>query len=190
MCITNNGVKSKMKMITEKTVEQLKAYLKEHYKLHGEYENLNKEKSSYENTVEYKSHFEKLVDKMNKYVILKKSHVTFTLFIRQLQEEKNITNSELYAKVHIDRRLFYKIVNDIHYHPDKNTVVLLGLGFKLNIEEINNLLITVGYKLSYSLARDVVIMFCIDNGIYDINDINALLYMAGERVLSRIIKDK
>jgi hypothetical protein len=177
-------------MITEKTVEQFKAYLKEHYKLHGEYENLNKEKSSYENTVEYKSHFEKLVDEMNKYIALEKIHVTFTLFIRQLQAEKNITNSELYTKSHIDRRLFHKMMNDIYYHPDKNTVISLGLGFKLNIEEMNGLLITAGYKLSHSLIHDIVIMFCIDNGIYDINDVNALLYAAGQRVLSKIIKDK
>ena len=60
--------------------------------------------------------------------------------------------------------------------PKKNTVIKLCLSLSLDKNRFNNLLSSAGYSLSKNNNFDLVISYCIENNIYDINVINDYLY--------------
>lgn len=99
----------------------------------------------------------------------------FKTALFKLIDEKNLIDSDVYNKVHIDRRLFSKIRNDKTYHPSKETVILLGLSLELNEKEIENLLDSASYSLPRNNEYDLIIRFCFINGIYDLKKVNNLL---------------
>lgn len=90
-------------------------------------------------------------------------------------DERNLKDSDVYNKVHIDRRLFSKIRSDSDYHPSKETVILLGLALELSEEEFEELLNTAAYSLPKNNVYDLIIRFCFVEGIYDLNNVNELL---------------
>ena len=90
-------------------------------------------------------------------------------------DDKNLKDSDVYNKVHIDRRLFSKIRSDINYHPSKETVILLGLSLELNEQEIEELLSSASYSLPKNNYYDLIIRFCFIEKIYKISEVNKLL---------------
>ncbi len=99
-------------------------------------------------------------------------------------DDRGLKDSDVYNRVHIDRRLFSKIRSDINYHPSKETVILLGLSLKLNEEEIDRLLNSASYSLPKNNIYDLIIRFCFIEGIYEISDINNLLEMYNCKLFS------
>ena len=98
--------------------------------------------------------------------------------------EKGFTDSEVYKKVSIDRRLFSKIRCSNNYIPKKENIIKLGLALSLSKDEINKLLNSAGYSLSANNNVDLIITFCIENNIYDINVVNDYLYTFTNTVLN------
>lgn len=96
-----------------------------------------------------------------------------TLF--KMIDEKNLKDSDVYNKVHIDRRLFSKIRSDKNYHPSKETIILLGISLELNEVEIEELLDSASYSLPKNNHYDLIIRFCFINKIYNLKHINELL---------------
>lgn len=96
-----------------------------------------------------------------------------TLF--RMIDERNLKDSDVYNKVHLDRRLFSKIRNDEKYHPSKETVILLGLSLELSEKEIDELLSSASYSLPKNNYYDLIIRFCFINKIYRIIEVNELL---------------
>ena len=90
-------------------------------------------------------------------------------------DERNLKDSDVYNKVHLDRRLFSKIRNDKEYHPSKETVLLLGISLELNEKEIIKLLESASYSLPKNNYYDLIMRFCFINKVYNINKINDLL---------------
>ena len=90
-------------------------------------------------------------------------------------DSKELKDSDVYNKVHIDRRLFSKIRSDSDYHPSKETVILLGLALELNEVEIEKLLNSASYSLPKNNVYDLIIRFCFIEGIYDLTEVNNLL---------------
>jgi len=99
----------------------------------------------------------------------------FQTVLFRMIEERNLNDSDVYNKVHIDRRLFSKIRSDKNYHPSKETVILLGLSLELSEKEINELLDSAAYSLPKNNNYDLIIRFCFINKIYDIISVNDLL---------------
>lgn len=99
----------------------------------------------------------------------------FQTVLFRMIEERNLNDSEVYNKVHIDRRLFSKIRSDKNYHPSKETVILLGLSLELNAKELEELLDSAAYSLPRNNHYDLIIRFCFVNRIYDIISVNELL---------------
>ena len=84
-------------------------------------------------------------------------------------------DSEVYKCVDIDRKLFSKIRCNQNYIPRKNVIIKLCLSLKLNKSEFNTLLNSAGYSLSSS-KFDLIISYCLDNNIYDLNVLNDYLF--------------
>ena len=101
------------------------------------------------------------------------------------RKEKGLTAAELYKRANVDRRQYSRFMGPERRHPSANTVISFALALKLEREEFDELLQTAGYALSNSSSRDVCIMYCLENSIYDIDDVNALLFAIGITPLTR-----
>ena len=105
----------------------------------------------------------------------KNKYSDFQTLLFKFIDEKNLKDSDVYNKVHIDRRLFSKIRSDSNYHPSKETIILLGLSLELNEDEIDKLLESASYSLPKNNHYDLIIRFCFINKIYKLTDVNYLL---------------
>ena len=97
-------------------------------------------------------------------------------------DESGSKDSEVYKKVDIDRKLFSKIRCNNNYIPRKNVIIKLCLALGLKKYDFNKLLNSAGYSLSNS-NFDLVISYCLDNNIYDLNVVNDYLYTYSNAVL-------
>ena len=97
-------------------------------------------------------------------------------------DEKGVKDSEIYKKVDIDRKLFSKIRCSSNYIPRRNVIIKLCLALGLGRDDFNKLLNSAGYSLSNS-KFDLVISYCLDNGIYDLKIVNDYLYTYSNSVL-------
>lgn len=100
----------------------------------------------------------------------------FQTMLFKLIDERNLKDSDVYNKVHIDRRLFSKIRSDKNYHPSKETIILLAIALELKETELEELLDSASYSLPKNNKYDLIIRFCFINKIFKITDINELLY--------------
>lgn len=114
-------------------------------------------------------------DSINHFINTNRDENKFQTLLFKYIDDRNLKDSDVYNKVHIDRRLFSKIRGDENYHPSKDTVILLGLSLKLNLDELLDLLNSASYSLPKNNYYDLIIRFCFTEGIYDIKDINELL---------------
>jgi len=98
-------------------------------------------------------------------------------------DDSGYKDSEIYKKVDIDRKLFSKIRCNEDYIPKKNNVIKLGLSLSLDMDKFIKLLNSAGYTLSTTNDFDLIISYCIENKIYDINIVNDYLYTFVNTVL-------
>ena len=108
---------------------------------------------------------------------------SFSQCLIRMIDERKMNDPDVYKRANIDRKHFNHIINDPFYRPKKETAVALAIGLRLNREEADSLLEKAGYILSSSSRFDLIIRYCLDNGIYDIYKINEILYEEGEKTL-------
>jgi hypothetical protein len=129
--------------------------------------------------------FNELTDSIKKFIKRMRSAAVFNYLLKKHLEIKNIPDTELYKKANIDRRVYSRLKTDMKYHPGKKTVIALGLALNLNRSEMDEFLSSAGYCFNYCSAFDLVIMFCIEQEIYQIDTVNALLIEIGEKILHK-----
>ena len=112
---------------------------------------------------------------IEKYLDQNKS-LSFSELLFSYIDRSGLLDCEVYKKVCIDRKLFSKIRCSKNYIPKKNNVIKLGLALSLDKENFNNLLSSAGYTLTTTNDFDLIIAFCIENNIYDLDIINNYLY--------------
>lgn len=121
---------------------------------------------------------------INNYINNNKTEKKFQTLLFKYIDERNLKDSDVYNKVHIDRRLFSKIRSDVNYHPSKETVILLGLSLELNENEIESLLESASYSLPKNNYYDLIIRFCFKERIYDLKTINDFLDEYNQKMFS------
>ncbi len=108
---------------------------------------------------------------------------SFSEALIRMIDEKGLKDPDVYKKANIDRKHFNHIKNTKLYKPKKETAVALAIGMRLNLKETNELLEKAGFVLSRSYTFDLIIRHCIEEGIYNIFDINEILFQYDQKTL-------
>ena len=98
-------------------------------------------------------------------------------------ERKGVDEIECYKKANVSRQTWHKIVTDRHYVPKKTTIISLAISLQLNLKETQRILATMGYILSKSILFDIIIMYCITKKIYDVYEIDSILFQYDQKTL-------
>lgn len=107
---------------------------------------------------------------------------TFSQRLLRMITERGMTDSEAYTKAYVDRRHFSKIRNDEYYSPNKKTVLAFSIALELSLDEAKDLLACAGYALSRSSKVDIIVAYFLQNKIYDMFEINEVLYEYGQPI--------
>ena len=194
-------------MIDEKIIEELREYLKDHYfpELSGiletvifedvDFSDFNEEISGIEESSPsiYKAPinnftFRDVSDDASDYIRKHRKPGGFAHALDRIRKEKGLTPAELYKKANVDRRHYSRLMGPEGRHPSMNTAISFAIALRLERQEFDELLQTAGYALSNSSSRDVCIMYCLEKGIYNIDDVNALLFAIGIEPLTRDVR--
>lgn len=115
-----------------------------------------------------------LMNSISEYLNYSKTS-SFNELLFSFIDKSGYKDTDVYKKVDIDRKLFSKIRCNSNYIPRRNVIIKLCLALKLSKVEFNKLLNSAGYSLSNS-KFDLILSYCLDNNVYDLDQINNYLY--------------
>ena len=101
---------------------------------------------------------------------------SFAARLVRLIDERELKDSTVYKRANISRQLFSKILCSTNYNPKKKTVLAFAVGLRLTEQETADLLKSAGYAFSDSSKQDWIVRYCLEHKIYNINQVNALLF--------------
>lgn len=107
---------------------------------------------------------------------------SFNAMLLRLIDQKGFSDTQVYKRANLDRKHFSKLRKE-GYNPSKTTAVALAIALRLNLDETKDFLGRAGYALTRASKFDVIIEYCIREGIYDIFEVNELLFAFDERLL-------
>ncbi|MCA1030216.1 hypothetical protein LCL95_04085 [Bacillus timonensis] len=164
-------------MLNQKVLEELLEYVNRHI----ESSELTLEEANYS----YQPILHSELDELTHYIKTNKKP-TFSEVLFHFIDKKKKADPDVYKKAGMDRRLFSKIRSNPEYRVSKNNVIALALALELTKKEMSKLLTAAGYSLSESDSFDLVILFCLDKEIYNIQEVNQALDYCGLKPLGGV----
>ena len=108
---------------------------------------------------------------------------SFTTRLLRLIDERGLKDSTVYKQSNISRQHFSKIQCNRDYNPKKKTVLAFAVGLHLSEDETIDLLQSAGYAFSDGSKRDWIVRYCLEHKIYNINQVNTLLFQWDQELL-------
>ncbi len=118
-------------------------------------------------------------------VLEKNVNQTFVDRLLYYISQKGVKDSDIYKAAGVDKRLFSKMVSNRLYKPSKDTAISLAMALELPLEEANDMLSRAGYTLSHSNKRDIIVEYFFRERIYNLIDVNDVLYSMGQKIIGR-----
>jgi len=84
-----------------------------------------------------------------------------------------------YKRSGVKRNVYSRLVSSEYATADKRTVLQFCIGLQLNRTEADLLLKSAGYAFSGTIPLDCAFAYCIDNQIWNLDDINEILNANG-----------
>ena len=100
-------------------------------------------------------------------------------------DKKKLSDPDIYKKAKVDKRTFSKIRTGESKYVSRYTAICLGLALELNQKEFDNLLKANHDYLSDNEYFGIAIKWCIKNKIYDIEQVNDILYACDLTLLTK-----
>lgn len=121
--------------------------------------------------------------------MLKKSKKTFQdvmyEYLDKFLDKHDMKESKFYTNANITKSHWSKIrAGKNGYVPTRETVIAIGLTLQLTRKQMDGFLAKAGYALSDTKNFDLIIMYCIAMGIYDVQHVDFILEEHGQKLLS------
>jgi len=107
----------------------------------------------------------------------KKEDSAFRDHLMKLLVEKNLSSTSVYKNSNITKGNFSKMLTGDTKHPQKKAVLGLCIGMKLDLKEAEELLASADMAFNPYNKRDKLVIQCILQGQYNIDEINSMLYV-------------
>lgn len=114
---------------------------------------------------------------------LRETDAGFTETLLKLIDQTGKKDSEIYNRANISRQHFSKIRNNPNYKPTKATALAFAIALELDMEQTRDLIGRAGYALTNSSKFDVIIRYFIEQGNYNIMEINTTLFEFDQSLL-------
>ncbi|MGP1413692.1 MAG: macro domain-containing protein [Bacillales bacterium] len=126
-----------------------------------------------------------IIENQAKTFELSQNKESFDVLIKRFIGRANIDINTL---SHLSNLKIDYINNNIYHEGEvsKNTIFALGIALKLNLNEINDLMNSKGYTIESSVVSDLIVLYFVENNIYDIFKINSILFKYGYKSLGLI----
>lgn len=115
--------------------------------------------------------------------LLKKKGKSFHETLLDLIIASGMEDKEIYRASSMDRKLYSRIRCNTEHIPRKKNILALGIGLKLDMQAMNELLASAGYVISRSDITDLIVSNYIKKGKYDIFELNTILFEYGQDML-------
>lgn len=115
--------------------------------------------------------------------MLKQEDAGFSETLLKLIDRTGKKDSQIYKKANLSKQHFSKIRNNPDYKPTKATAIALALALELDLEETKDLIGRAGYALTNSSKFDLIIRYFIEQGNYNVVQINLVLYQFDQSLL-------
>ncbi|MBQ9148126.1 MAG: macro domain-containing protein [Oscillospiraceae bacterium] len=115
--------------------------------------------------------------------LLEETDAGFSETLLKLIDRTGKKDSEIYSKANVSRQHFSKIRKNPDYKPTKATAIAFAIALELDLEQTRDLIGRAGFALTNSNKFDVIIMYFIREGNYNMMDINAALFEFDQSLL-------
>lgn len=115
---------------------------------------------------------------------LKKKDAGFVETLKDLIKQSGQKNSTIYKRANMSKQHFSKLINNPDSVPTKATAISLALALKLNLAQTQDLIGRAGYALTNSSVFDLIIQYHIQHKIYNVIEIDIVLYKFDQNLLS------